>query len=282
MKKITLLICSLYLLSVASKAQNPLPEFLAENMGRDKVRISWVNGFGDSCVQLMVQTSFDSLRNFKTVFSTESPQLPQNGFLYSLPFTYNFYYRIFYVLSNNTYYFSPSRRATAPVFVPGSETLPDLEPYPANNNGTGNTKPPAPRIITIRSKDSVLQQLEYNDYKKFKDSITRRTKDTLFVLGRDEVLLKPFNPENIWIPSVYIVTNKDGYVQVKLPDAAVKKYRLIFYETDGRKLFTINHVPEPELIIDKTNFLHAGWFKFELYENDKLKEKNKILLQRDF
>ena len=51
---------------------------------------------------------------------------------------------------------------------------------------------------------------------------------------------------------------------------------------DGKKLFTINNIPESDLVIDKANFIHAGWFRFELYENEKLKERNKVLLQRDF
>ncbi|HRI22238.1 MAG TPA: hypothetical protein PLA68_14855, partial [Panacibacter sp.] len=58
-------------------------------------------------------------------------------------------------------------------------------------------------------------------------------------------------------------------------------YKVIFFENDGKKLFTVNHITETELVIDKTNFMHAGWFKFELYEDEKLKERNKILLQRD-
>ena len=34
-------------------------------------------------------------------------------------------------------------------------------------------------------------------------------------------------------------------------------------------------------VLDKTNFVHAGWFTYELYEDEKLKEKNKFQLQKD-
>ena len=106
MKRTFLAAISVIIFTCNAFSQNPLPDFLAEEAGKNKVRIAWVNPFGDSCIQLMVQTSFDSVRNFKTIFSTESPQLPQNGFIYTLPFQASFYYRIFYVLGNNNYYFT--------------------------------------------------------------------------------------------------------------------------------------------------------------------------------
>jgi len=138
------------------------------------------------------------------------------------------------------------------------------------------------RMITIRLKDSIVAQLAYADYWKFRDSIGKNTKDTLFVLTQDQVIIKPFNPENYFKPSIYVVTNKEGFVTLKLPDALQKNYKVVFLTMDNKKLFSINHVTDTELVVDKTNFMHAGWFKFELYEDNKLKEKNKILLQRDF
>jgi len=34
--------------------------------------------------------------------------------------------------------------------------------------------------------------------------------------------------------------------------------------------------------LDKANFLHAGWFRFELYENGQLKEKHRFYIPKDF
>src|SRR5216117_2646681 len=81
------------------KSQNQLPDFSVEDVGNNKVRISWINPFGEVCIQLTAQSSFDSLRGFKTIFSTESPQLPQNGFVYTKPFQGKYYYRISYILN---------------------------------------------------------------------------------------------------------------------------------------------------------------------------------------
>lgn len=85
-----------------------------------------------------------------------------------------------------------------------------------------------------------------------------------------------------YIPSVYVYTNKEGYVFVNLPDAEQKKYRIKFYDSDGSLLFELKQIRDQALTLDKTNFLHAGWFRFELFNEDKLVEENKFYLSRDF
>ena len=47
-------------------------------------------------------------------------------------------------------------------------------------------------------------------------------------------------------------------------------------------LFELKDVKEKNFKIDKTNFYHSGWFKFELYENGELLEKNKFYLPKEF
>lgn len=85
-----------------------------------------------------------------------------------------------------------------------------------------------------------------------------------------------------YIPSFYVYTNKDGYVFINLPDAAQKKYHIKFYEDDDTFLFEIKSIKESALTLDKVNFYHSGWFKFELYNDDKLVEKNKFYIAKDF
>jgi len=256
--------------SLKTNAQNALPDFSADNMGNNKTRISWINPFGENCIQLMIQTSYDSTRGFKTIFSTESPQLPQNGFVYSITYPAKLYFRIFYILNGNAYYFTAAKR---PILLGSGES---------ETTVNEQTKLDPIRIITIRTKDSVVARVNYADYFRFKDSMAKYTKDTLYILTQDEVLIKPFNPENYFRPSMYVITNKDGFVTIRLPDAPTKNYKIVFLTMQNEKLFTINHIQDSELVLDKTNFVHAGWYKFELYEDNKLKEKNKILLQRDF
>jgi hypothetical protein len=79
-----------------------------------------------------------------------------------------------------------------------------------------------------------------------------------------------------------VYTNKDGYLFVNLPDAARKKYHIKFYEEDDSFLFELKNIKEPALTLDKANFMHAGWFKFELYNDEKLIEKNRFYLSKEF
>lgn len=85
-----------------------------------------------------------------------------------------------------------------------------------------------------------------------------------------------------FVPSFYVYTNKDGYVFVNLPDAEKQKYRIKFFEEDQSFLFEIKTISHPSLTLDKTNFMHAGWFFFELYNDEKLVEKNKFYLAKEF
>jgi hypothetical protein len=89
-------------------------------------------------------------------------------------------------------------------------------------------------------------------------------------------------PANPNLPSTYVVVNSDGFPEIKLPDAAAKKYRLVFFDENRNRLFSINKIKDTDLVLDKTNFMHAGTFYFELYNGDELVEKNKIYLPKDF
>lgn len=90
----------------------------------------------------------------------------------------------------------------------------------------------------------------------------------------------PRKPE--WIPSSYVYTNKDGYVFINLPDAGQKKYHVKFLEENGELLFELKNVKQTALTLDKANFYHSGWFNFELYNDEKLVERNKFYLARVF
>lgn len=85
-----------------------------------------------------------------------------------------------------------------------------------------------------------------------------------------------------FIPSYYVYTNKDGFVFINLPDAGMKKYHIKFFEDNGSFLFELRHIKESGLTLDKSNFIHAGWFHFELYNDEKLVERNKFYLAKEF
>jgi hypothetical protein len=88
-------------------------------------------------------------------------------------------------------------------------------------------------------------------------------------------------PKEVYKISPYVFTAKDGNISIALPDYKTKKYFVTFFESDSISVLEVKDIRDPILIIDKTNFGHAGWFRFELYEDGKLKEKNKLLIPRE-
>jgi hypothetical protein len=103
------------------------------------------------------------------------------------------------------------------------------------------------------------------------------------LLKKDSALLKPVvTKKPDFIPSFYVYTNKDGYLFINLPNADEKKYHIKFFDEGDDLIFELKQVKEAALTLDKTNFLHAGWFRFELYDGDKLVERNKFYLAKEF
>ena len=86
---------------------------------------------------------------------------------------------------------------------------------------------------------------------------------------------------NVFTPSLFVYTNPEGNVVVALPEQKIKAYSLKFYLPDGTPVFQMSQVKETMLTLDKSNFQRAGWFNFELYENDVLKEKSKLFIPKD-
>lgn len=251
-------------------AQDTLPRFsIAERGGR--VTISWVNPY-ETLVQLNVQRSFDSVR-FSTIYSATSPELPQNGFTDVKMPTNRIFYRIFYVMQGGKYFFTAPRRVGSNTDYSMSRDI-----NPSLSNLAGNDK----HIVTIQIKESLPRQIAAASFRAFRDSILKLTKDTLIAVNDSLVLLNPYVVREAFKTSLYVFLNRDGYVNVSLPQVNEHRYRIKFSEENGAFLFEINHMRESPLILDKSNFIHAGWFLFELYEDDKLKEKNKLYLPKDF
>jgi hypothetical protein len=138
------------------------------------------------------------------------------------------------------------------------------------------------RILFIKRRDTLAGQLGEKSFKHFRDSVTARTKDTLSFTSGDTIFIKPFVPKEVYKTSVYVFTEKDGNVRIALPLAGEKKYTIKFFDEYDAPALEIKQIKDTLLTLDKSNFIHAGWFKFELYEDGRLKEKNKLYIPRDF
>lgn len=81
-----------------------------------------------------------------------------------------------------------------------------------------------------------------------------------------------------YAPSLYVYTDQDGDVNINLPDVMQGHYSLKFFDTTGAQVFNIPSIAKNFLIIDKSNFMHTGWFKFELDEDGKPKLNWKLYI----
>jgi hypothetical protein len=84
-----------------------------------------------------------------------------------------------------------------------------------------------------------------------------------------------------YVPSRYVYTGKDNNVVIALKDAAIRKYKVKFYDESKTPIFEINKITEPFLTIEKVNFLHAGKFYFEIFEEEFLMEEHWFFIQKD-
>lgn len=280
-KNLSLLLL-LLLVSQLVKAQDTLPRFTVEDKGAGRIVVSWSNPY-DNLVQLAVQRSYDSLKKFTSVYSATSPELPLNGFSDKITPGVKIYYRIFYVMRGGTYYFTKS-------MLPG-KTIPKAEAYDSRRDqlhealleevetATADSVNDAP--FYLKTKEGVVTLMPH-EFKSFRDSILTKTNDTLLQIAADTVLVQPYSPPFVQRSSQYIFTDRDGFIVVKLPDAATKKYEVIFLEENDSPVLELRGLKESQVTIDKTNFYHGGWYKFELRENGHVIERNKIFLPTDF
>ncbi|MEO8583574.1 MAG: hypothetical protein ABI415_07245 [Flavitalea sp.] len=284
--------------ATASMSQDTLPKFTVVKKPNNRNVISWTNPFIYTS-QISIQRSFDSTKNFKTILTVPDANVPQNGFVDTKAPDEKIFYRLFIVLDSGKYQFSRSKRP-----APDSGTVrKGIATGIKNDNSRVITdslnnkevkaldeklKPTLPEVIkperffVIKRRDTIVNRIPEYYLKKFRDSIVYITKDTLLFESVDTILIKPFIPKEIYKASKYVFTEKYGNVTIALPDVFTKKYSVKFFDEKMLQIFEVDEVQSSVVIIDKTNFIHSGWFWFELYEGGKLKEKNKFFLPKDF
>ncbi|HEY4108911.1 hypothetical protein [Puia sp.] len=293
------------LLTTFLRAQDTLPRFSATARGPGKILISWHNKLPE-VTQISIQRSTDSLRNFTTLVTVPDPRLPANGAMDNNAPHPNFYYRLFIVLADGKYIFTPSLRphsqseGSTPVAQKEEEETDESVARAASNRllvispATEKTKIPTPTAIHglpelplantvfVRKGDSLIGQLSGSKVQSFRDSLLRKTKDTLIFIDGDTLLIKPFVAKEVYRVSQNVYTGKYGNIHISLPEAPRRHYNVKFFDENDKLLFELSEIKDPSLTLDKTNFRHSGWFRFELYDGDQLKEKNKFFIPKEF
>jgi len=297
-----------------AQAQDILPQFSVKDIGSNRYVISWVNPYPYTA-QITIQRSFDSTHGFKSILTVPDPNAKQNGYADTKAVNDHMFYRLYIQLENGRYLFTtskkPSRIVVAEVLPSKPVTSPDPVllkkkeeiAQPSNltlNSSTtltekSKTNPPAPALLqnktdTILAVSTppppppivsnpviveipVVKRLEPVVYKLQNIRLGDSAKTPLAVFTKED--------PNAYAPSLFVFAHSDGNIRVQVPNKTrLSRYRIKFYEPDKRFLFELKNLPAPSFQLDKTNFLHGGWFLFELYEDNRLIEKHKLHLDR--
>ncbi|MCA6490343.1 MAG: hypothetical protein IM551_09995 [Chitinophagaceae bacterium] len=79
---------------------------------------------------------------------------------------------------------------------------------------------------------------------------------------------------------LFKLSDKKGYVNLRLAHPKFYRYIVRFYESTGKLAFEIIAPKEDWLILEKSNFIHAGTFDYEVWQDGTLHDKGRITLQR--
>jgi len=252
-KNILIYFSSILLLLASAKAEDSLPHFTVKERN-GMVIIGWLNPHPE-LTQLIIQRSVDSLTGFRSIVSMPDPTSVSNGYVDKKPGIANSYYRIYYVNPGGRYLFTAAQKA--------------VKDTSFNSRSVSMTTSVNALIVSTNDANG-MRGLALDKALKIK----RETGTGINLSGKIEDNIN----ENVFTPSGLIFTNSEGNLIIALPDTYKKKFSLRVFKEDGTPMFHMRNIKEPQLLIDRSNFLHSGWFKYDLYEDEKLREQNKFFI----
>ncbi len=261
-------------------AQEILPGISVKNYN-GKIIVSWRNQYPFEVKTINIQRSFDSGKNYKTIGSVLNPQSVENGFVDENPPYNKMYYRLFISLDAGNYVFSdpvrPIKETLPPMPMIQDVTVVPLVPHKKEEAGKETVKNPK------KEPDTKIAEPAEKKSKNAKQPVAKNSKkNDKAVKPEKNVPAEDVADENtVTYPSRRIYALKDNNVAISLPNFESKKYVVKFFDEEDKPVFELNRIREEYLIVEKVNFLHAGWFYFEIYENGKMIEKNKFFIPKD-
>lgn len=239
-------------------AQDTLPKISVKNIN-NQIIISWKNNYGAKISYINIQRSGDSLKNFRTIGSVLNPLNKENGFVAGKIDSVQYFYRVFVAFTGGTYFFSHPQKPVidtirakvivqveVPAILPTVE-LPQYQPQPL----------PAP-----------TKEVTNNTVQKEEDLIPARK----------------FHPKRIptgFVPNKFVFTDKENNLVISLPDAEKENFSLRFFDPKEKLILEIKKITEPYLVAEKVNFIHSGWFYYQLYNDGILLEKYKFYIGKE-
>jgi hypothetical protein len=274
--KYILLTALLPLACIQGHGQNVLPGITIRKFN-DRVIISWLNEYSESLSNISIQRSYDSNRHFITIGSVLNPMNRENGFSDYQPPYDRMYYRVLITFEGGKYTYSESMRPE-----------PDTEIGPAYTIHYRWQYVPPP-VEEIPLQTDTFTSIKTNPIKDIPTAAIPVTPPAPPPVATPPPLpVKPIVPEipkehtkEATYPSQRIYTSKDNSIILDLPDASNKRYTVKFFDETDKEIINLSKIQEDFLILEKVNFIHSGWFYFELKEGNNLIEKNKIFIPKD-
>jgi len=256
--------------------QSTLPDF--QVIQRNGVNIiSWNNEIKE-ITQLIIQRSVDSLTSFRSIVSMPDPTSSTNGFVDKKSGNKLFFYRIFYVMPGSRYIFTESQKPKVeippPVIQPTIKKQPTPNPVPVFVMMEPPITKKEVQVIIKKQPDTAVSRLSLA-YQHV--GLSQYNWRTIIITPKTENLLN----DDTFVLSSLIYTNVEGNLIISLPDAPKNKFTLRVFREDKTLLFEIKHIRENQLLIDRSNFHSSGWFRYELKEGDRVKERNRFYIKPD-
>lgn len=283
-------------LTINAFGQDTLPR-MGVKIRSGKVILNWVNPF-TNVVLINIQRSPDSVKNFKTILSVTDPAAVTNGFLDARAPDTKQFYRLFVQQEGGKYFFTNATRPVLDTARPKPAAPPPTTPVrssretprttPAKTEPVKETKPepvkdPLPTQAQV-IRETPPESPDYPDRKNFKPATTSNPKvkfSNTKTVGTDSSKINAGPTQQFKPPPVALYTNSQGQLIIVVPEDKKNIYTLKFFTDAGSPMFTLNRIQESQLTLEKTNFHNSGWFRCELYEHEKLREKYRIFIPKD-
>lgn len=315
MKKFFALLSLVFFFSIqASYSQERLPNIsVTEYNG--KVIVSWQNFYKKTITNILIQRSYDSIKNFSTIGTVLNPLNTENGYMDAKPPYNRMYYRVLISFDGGSYEIGKSTRPLIEnddledfnvTFLPKIDTIniitEDISKdtakpiiYYMDTNTVSIIKKEDFKImdtpkIELKSKEINVDSVETNSLQK-NASLIKKIHPSINFYTR-VFSLKKINPINVTLenkiiktqwdyPSNRIFINNQNLITIQLKKTAIRKYSLKIFDESGNLVLNIKKINEDFFYLDKSNFRKSGWYHFEIQNDGELIEKNKFQVLKD-
>ncbi len=273
-KSCSLIILFICLTAITASGQQVLPAITVKNLN-GKIIVSWLNEYKKTIQNILIQRSYDSLKNYSTIGTVLNPQNTENGYPDANPPYNKMYYRITITFEGGTYVIGPATRPIKEAYEPAPIDITAIPPSPIDDN------PISPEVDSSESNPLTLTK-KVDNLPETKNITTKKSE-----LSKDNsnITIKTITPPKRIIetayPSVRVFTSKQNIVVIHIAEAITRKYHIKFFDENEKLVFEVKKIPEDYLYLEKSNFVHSGWFRFEIYEDGVLFEKNKVYVGKD-